>query len=63
MLSIRELDRSEPVPYLDNAYMMAILFDKWVRELIKPDYMSDLPLYELSSKYDVEITRSLLRVQ
>ncbi|MCU6792396.1 hypothetical protein OB236_09670 [Paenibacillus sp. WQ 127069] len=47
----RELNFDEPVPSLAKAYDIALYYDEWVREYIRPDVIDDLLLRDIVEKY------------
>lgn len=46
---------SMPVPKLDLALDIALLFDRWVRVVISPDTLAERPLFELAPELDADL--------
>ena len=55
----RELYSDEPMPYIDKSFKIAISYDLWVSEKIKPDYLEDPTLFETSDRYRSNIEETL----
>jgi hypothetical protein len=55
----RELDYNKPVPYFQKAYNIVILFDKWIREKIKPDSMGFETLDKFADKFKTEVNKTV----
>lgn len=58
----RELDFNDSVPYLETAKKVAIWFDLWIREKIKPDYLDFETLERLSIRYADNIRNTLVNI-
>ena len=58
----RELEFNKPVPYFDLAYKVAILFDLWIREKIKPDFLDFETLDQISVSYRSKVRDTLMRI-
>lgn len=56
----RDLDYLEPVPYLDKAYDLALVYDEWIRDFISPDILDDPLLIDLISEYRV-VTKEFIK--
>lgn len=51
----RELTFDDPVPSLAKAFDIALLYDEWVREYIRPDVIDDLLLRDIVEQYQKEV--------
>jgi hypothetical protein len=60
----RDLGFSQPVPLLDRALEVALHYDKWIRKVIAPDQLDELPLgkvvEDLREKVETEVRMVML---
>lgn len=59
----RELGYANPVPHFDIALQVVILFDKWIRVKIEPDYLDIDNMEELMIEYKEKVRQTLLCIQ
>jgi hypothetical protein len=55
----RSMNYKDPIPNFDLAMRVTYIFDRWVREQIKPDFIDMDQLENLYNKYKVDIEKTL----
>ncbi|MGH7427698.1 MAG: hypothetical protein ACREJ4_04990 [Candidatus Methylomirabilaceae bacterium] len=56
----RELNFGRPVPVIDLALASAFYYDEWVRKVIHPDELDELPLRQLVEGLQTKITAEVV---